>query len=137
MLFESKDAQGKRVIHASRFDAQLHVIHTSTDSFAKDPTGAEYEKWAQTFDVDKKTSDINTDLQKYPDLRTAMEKQVPDQISYADFWKRYYFLRHGIETAEARRRDLLQGEYYHPMSPKNLPQLTLYSGLGRGRRCLG
>lgn len=37
-----------------------------------------------------------------------MEKLVPDQIPYADFWKRYYFLRHGIETAEARRRDLLK-----------------------------
>ena len=39
-----------------------------------------------------------------------MEKLVPDQVPYVDFWKRYYFLRHGIETAEARRRDLLKGE---------------------------
>lgn len=38
-----------------------------------------------------------------------MEKLVPDQIPYADFWKRYYFLRQGIETAESRRRDLLKG----------------------------
>ena len=38
-----------------------------------------------------------------------MEKLVPDSISYADFWKRYYFLRHSIETADARRKDLLKG----------------------------
>lgn len=110
VLFESKDAQGKRVIHTSRFNAQLHVIHTSTESFTKDPNSADYAAWSKEFDADKKTPDINNDLQKFPDLRATMEKLVPDQVPYVDFWKRYYFLRHGIETAEARRRDLLKGE---------------------------
>lgn len=109
VLFESKDAQGKRVVHQSRFDAQLHVIHTSAESFTKDPGPAEYEQWTKDFDVEKKTDDISADLEKYPELRTTMEKLVPDTIPYADFWKRYYFLRHSIETAEARRRDLLKG----------------------------
>lgn len=109
VLFESKDAKGKRVIHTSRFDAQLHVIHTSVDGFTKDASGPEYEAWSKDFDIDSKTTDIAADLDKYPDLRATMEKLVPDQIPYADFWKRYYFLRHGIETAEARRRELLQG----------------------------
>lgn len=109
VLFESKDASGKRVIHTSRFDAQLHVIHTDTDSFAKDPEGDEYNKFTADFDVEKKTADIASDLEKYPELRTTMEKLVPDQISYADFWKRYYFLRRGIEDAESRRKELLKG----------------------------
>jgi len=109
VLFESKDAQGKRVIHTSRFDAQLHVIHTTTDNFVNNPTGDEFDSWSKGFDIDKKTTDISTDLSKYPELRQTMEKLVPDQIPYADFWKRYYFLRHGVETAEARRRDLLKG----------------------------
>ncbi|WYZ37781.1 hypothetical protein EsH8_II_001287 [Colletotrichum jinshuiense] len=108
VLFESKDAQGKRVIHASRQDAQLHVIHTSTESFAKDPATDEFATWAKTFDIEKKTGEISEDLNKYPELRSTMEKLVPDQVPYAEFWKRYYFLRHGIEAAEARRRDLLK-----------------------------
>lgn len=108
--FESKDSKGKRVIHTSRFDAQLHVIHTTTDGFMKDPSKDEYESWSKEFDIDKKTEDIAGDLDKYPELRITMEKLVPDQIPYADFWKRYYYLRHGIETAEARRRDLLKGK---------------------------
>ncbi len=116
VLFESKDAQGKRVIHTSRFDAQLHVIHTNVDSFASDPSGEEYSAWNTDFDIDKKTEDISADLIKYPELRTTMEKLVPDSIAYPDFWKRYYFLRHGIETAEARRRDLLKG-LCHSRSP--------------------
>ncbi|OAA70243.1 BSD domain-containing protein [Cordyceps fumosorosea ARSEF 2679] len=108
LLFESKDASGKRVIHTSRFDAQLHVIHTSTSSFAKDPEGEEYNKFTSEFDVEKKTADIAADLEKYPELRETMEKLVPDQITYADFWKRYYFLRRGIEDAESRRKELLK-----------------------------
>ncbi|OLN86155.1 BSD domain-containing protein C22A12.14c [Colletotrichum chlorophyti] len=108
VLFESKDAQGKRVIHASRQDAQLHVIHTNTESFSKDPATDEFATWSKAFDVEKKTADISDDLNKYPELRTTMEKLVPDQVPYAEFWKRYYFLRHGIEAAEARRRDLLK-----------------------------
>ena len=109
VLFESKDASGKRAFHASRFDAQLHVIHTTLDGFSKDPSGEEYNKWVKDFDVEKKTEDISNDLAKYPELRTTMETLVPAKIPYADFWKRYYFLRHGIETAESRRRELLKG----------------------------
>lgn len=109
VLFESKDAQGKRVIHTSRFDAQLHVIHTSVESFSKDPAGDEFQTWAKDFDAEKKTDDITADLEKYPELRASMEKAVPGEVAYADFWKRYYFLRHGIETAESRRRELLKG----------------------------
>ncbi|KAL2260937.1 hypothetical protein VTK26DRAFT_4921 [Humicola hyalothermophila] len=108
VLFESKDAHGKRVIHTSRFDAQLHVIHTSPESFTQDGSGAEFEAFVKGFDVEKKTEDISSDLATYPELRATMEKLVPDQVPYAEFWKRYYFLRHGIETAEARRRDLLK-----------------------------
>lgn len=41
VLFESKDQDGKRVIHSTRFDAQLHAIHSSYDSFTKDPVSPE------------------------------------------------------------------------------------------------
>jgi hypothetical protein len=113
VLFESKDASGKRVIHSTRFDAQLHVIHSSLESFSKDPTGEEFDAWKETFSVDKKTEDIAKDLENFGELRASMEKLVPDTVSYADFWKRYYFLRHSIETAEARRRDLLKGMLHY------------------------
>ncbi|KAI1437116.1 BSD-domain-containing protein [Xylaria sp. CBS 124048] len=106
--FESKDDSGKRVIHTSRYDAQLHVLHTTEKSFTDNPASAEFAIWAKDFDVDAKTDSISADLAKYPELRANMEKLVPDRVPYADFWKRYYFLRHSIETAEARRRDLLK-----------------------------
>lgn len=111
VLFESKDAHGKRVIHTTRFDAQLHAVHSSLDSFTKDPNSEEFRMWAEKFDAESKTDDISKDLESFPELRASMEKLVPDRVSYPEFWKRYYFLRHSVETAEARRRDLLKGKF--------------------------
>lgn len=114
VLFESKDQDGKRVIHSTRFDAQLHAIHSSAESFTKDPVSPEYEKWQGEFDIDKKTEAIATDLDKYDMLRKLMEKLVPEQVEYASFWTRYYFLRMVIETEEQRRRELLKGATFSP-----------------------
>ncbi|KAF1981525.1 BSD domain protein [Aulographum hederae CBS 113979] len=109
VLFESKDSEGKRVIHTTRFEAQLHVIHSSLDSFLKDPKSPVWEEWNKDFDVEAKTAEIAKDLEKYEELRRAMEKCVPERIEYKTFWARYYFLRHVVETEEKRRRELLKG----------------------------
>ncbi|KAI4196455.1 MAG: hypothetical protein LQ350_006550 [Teloschistes chrysophthalmus] len=117
VLFESKDQDGQRVIHTTRFDAQLHAIHSSSDSFLKDPESAEYEKWQKEFDVEKKTDAIAADLEKYEGLRKAMEKLVPEKVDYKTFWSRYYFLRMVIETEEQRRREMLKGATLDPEEP--------------------
>lgn len=109
VLFESKDAEGRRVVHATRFDAQLHVIHSTPLSFNQDPGSEEYAMWKEDFDVEKKTDAIAQDLAKYDDLRRAMEKLVPETVNYPTFWTRYYFLRHVIEEQEHKRRELLKG----------------------------
>lgn len=128
VLFESKDQDGKRVIHSTRFDAQLHAIHSSIDSFAKDPVSPKYEKWKSgEFDVDKKTEAIATDLDKYEELRRAMEKLVPEKVDYAQFWTRYYFLRMVVETEEQRRRDMLKG-YSNPRGSIDCLPLILILG---------
>ncbi|KAJ5595033.1 uncharacterized protein N7459_001241 [Penicillium hispanicum] len=109
LLFESKDADGKRVIHATRFDAQLHVIHSNLDSFTKDPVSDKFPEFKKDFNVEGKTDEIASHLEKYPELRSAMEKLVPEQVEYADFWTRYFFLRLVIETEEQKRKELLKG----------------------------
>lgn len=115
VLFESKDSSGKKVVHATRFDAQLHVIHSTLDSFLKDPASPEWEKWKASFDAETKTDAIAKDLEKHEELRSAMEKCVPEKVEYKVFWCRYYFLRHVIESEEQRRREMLKG-----MSSKNM-----------------
>ena len=119
VLFESKDQDGKRVIHSTRFDAQLHAIHSSSNSFMKDPVSPEYEKWKNDFDIEKKTDAIAADLGKYEELRKSMERLVPEQVEYVSFWTRYYYLRMVIETEEQRRRELLKGTS-RPFSRRSL-----------------
>ncbi|KAL2428492.1 hypothetical protein ABEF91_008702 [Exophiala dermatitidis] len=111
VLFESKDpTSGKRVIHTSRFDAQLHVIHTNLTSFTEDPSGAggQWDDFKKEFDIDKMAARIAEDLDKYSELRQSMEKLVPERVDYKDFWTRYYFLRHVVEVQEEKRKELLR-----------------------------
>ncbi|EXJ90903.1 hypothetical protein A1O1_04009 [Capronia coronata CBS 617.96] len=111
VLFESKDpTSGKRVIHTSRFDAQLHVIHTTLTSFTQDPSGAggQWDDFKRDFDIEKMTARIAEDLNKYRELRTTMEMVVPETVEYKDFWTRYYFLRHVVEVQEEKRKELLR-----------------------------
>ena len=117
VLFETNDAEGKRVIHSSRFDAQLHVIHTSPQTFVADPDSAEYGEFAKSFDIGAKTDDVAKDLEKYPELRRAMEKLVPEKVEYAVFWSRYYFLRKVIQEEEVRRREVLKGTCFSLLLP--------------------
>ncbi|EPS33864.1 hypothetical protein PDE_08826 [Penicillium oxalicum 114-2] len=109
LLFESKDADGKRVIHATRFEAQLHVIHSNLDSFTKDPVSDKFPDFKKAFNVESKTEEIAKDLENYPELRATMERLVPETVEYAEFWTRYYFLRLVVETEEQKRKELLKG----------------------------
>lgn len=109
LLFESKDADGKRVIHATRFEAQLHVIHSNLDSFTKDPVSDKFPDFKKAFSVESKTEEIAKDLENYPELRATMERLVPETVEYAEFWTRYYFLRLVVETEEQKRKELLKG----------------------------
>ena len=121
ILFESKDQDGKRVIHSTRFDAQLHAIHSSFESFISDPASEEYRKWRDNFDAEKKTDAIAADLEKHEELRRTMEKLVPEKVEYKDFWTRYYFLRMVVETEEQRRREMLKGNVNIILSRSILP----------------
>jgi len=132
VLFESKDSSGKKVVHATRFDAQLHVIHSALDSFLKDPSSPQWEEWKKTFDAEKKTDAIAKDLEKHEELRNAMEKLVPEKVDYPAFWCRYYFLRHVIESEEQRRREMLKGAFFPLFTQHNI--LTMNSIYPRRRR---
>jgi BSD domain len=110
ILFESKDAAGKRVLHTTRLDAQLHVIHTTPDKFTRDPESSEWAGFRDGFNIDEQTQRISEDLERYPELRKAMEQLVPEKVEYKDFWCRYYFLRMVLETEEQKRKEMLKGK---------------------------
>lgn len=121
LLFETREAgTGKKVFHNSRLEAQLHAIHTTAKSFTEDPAeGEQWKKWREAFDVEKKTEDVARDLNKFDELRGAMEKLVPEKVEYKDFWTRYYFLRSAVEEDEKRRKEVLKGEYTSQLGTGN------------------
>ena len=110
VLFESKDKSGKRVVHASRLDGQLYVIHTTPTRFTKDPEdeGGQWTQFKKDFDIEKQTETVARDLERYPELRQTME-ELAEKVEYKEFWTRYYFLRMVLEAQEERRRKLLKG----------------------------
>jgi hypothetical protein len=115
VLFETQEpGTGKKIFHSTRLDAQLHAIHTTATSFTQDPAeGDKWEAWTRDFDIDSKTDDVAHDLERYEELRRAMEKLVPEKVEYKTFWMRYYFLRKAIEEEEKKRKEVLKGKLLH------------------------
>jgi hypothetical protein len=110
VLFETTEqGTGKKVFHTTRLDAQLHAVHTTASSFTQDPQGEQWAEWEKGFDIDKQTEDIAQDLDKFEDLRRAMEKLVPEKVEYRPFWVRYYFIRKAIDEDEKKRKEVLKG----------------------------
>ncbi|KXT13492.1 hypothetical protein AC579_8636 [Pseudocercospora musae] len=110
VLFETQEPEtGKKIFHTTRLDAQLHAIHSSASSFTDDPQGGEWDSWQESFNIEKQTDAIAKDLEKYEELRRAMEKLVPENVDYRMFWMRYYFLRKAIEAEEQKRKEVLKG----------------------------
>lgn len=119
VLFETTEqGTGKKVFHTTRLDAQLHAVHTTASSFTQDPQGEQWAEWEKGFDIDKQTDTIAQDLDKFEDLRRAMEKLVPEKVEYRPFWVRYYFIRKAIDEEEKKRKEVLKG-----MSPSSLIRL--------------
>lgn len=110
VLFETKDRSGKKIFHSTRFDAQLHAIHSSKSYFTMDPSGPEWKQWESNFDIDAQKESITKDLEKYPELLSSFEWAVPERADYKVFWTRYYFLRKAIDEEERRRKDVLKGK---------------------------
>jgi hypothetical protein len=112
VLFETTEqGTGRKVFHTTRLDAQLHAVHTTASSFTQDPQGEQWAEWEKTFDVDKQTEAIAQDLDKFEDLRRAMEKLVPEKVEYRPFWVRYYFIRKAIDEEEKKRKEILKGTF--------------------------
>jgi hypothetical protein len=110
VLFETTEqGTGKKVFHTTRLDAQLHAVHTTASSFTQDPQGEQWADWEKAFDIDRQTEDIAQDLDKFEDLRRAMEKLVPEKVEYRPFWVRYYFIRKAIDEEEKKRKEVLKG----------------------------
>ncbi|KAF8246751.1 hypothetical protein K440DRAFT_585365 [Wilcoxina mikolae CBS 423.85] len=110
VVFEAKGADdAKKQIFTTRLDAQLHLLHTNHDLFRSDPSVESFKAFTEGFSAEKQTDKVASDLERYPELRSTMEKLVPGEVEYKAFWVRYYFLRNELDLEEKKRKELLQG----------------------------
>ncbi|KAG5362379.1 hypothetical protein CJU90_5083 [Yarrowia sp. C11] len=105
LLFNAPE-EVRQQVFSTRFDAQLHSLHTSEEVFLQ-PVDTGYEAFKKDFDIGKQTDQIAADLEAHPALRTLMEKLVPESIDYNSFWTRYYYMYQGIVAGEEQRKKVL------------------------------
>ncbi len=61
--------------------------------------------FASSFDAEVKTEDITSTLESEADVKALFESLVPEIVSYADFWSRYFF-RCDVESIKARLEEM-------------------------------
>lgn len=92
----------------SRFDSDLHKLHV-TESFYLN-SDLDDEKELASFDVNSKTNQISSLLESYPStLQVSMNKLVPENLTYAVFWYRYFKREQQLKNQEEARKELLSG----------------------------
>lgn len=88
---------------SSRFDNDLFKLHTTEAVFLESPRDE-----GNKLDINEKTEEISKLLEKYPDtLERLMNKLVPVEISYQDFWSRYFSEELKLKESEQKRKELL------------------------------
>lgn len=88
---------------SSRYDSDLFKLHTTEEFYLK-PLGEQ----AKNIDILGKTEEISELLAKYSDtLQMLMNKIVPVEVSYNDFWSHYYQEVQDLKDKENKRRIIL------------------------------
>ncbi|GAX18330.1 hypothetical protein FisN_23Hh224 [Fistulifera solaris] len=52
---------------------------------------AEAEQFLKDFNIEEKGEEISMNLEKHDMLKTFLDELVPDHVSYAEFWQRYFY----------------------------------------------
>ncbi|KTW27558.1 uncharacterized protein T551_03057 [Pneumocystis jirovecii RU7] len=108
--YEKKPFHKKREIYLNRKDYALHLLHSEIKDIMNNISDSteEFKEWDQKFFISQKIQDIEKLLETYPDLKISMEEMIQNELSYEDFWKKYFWLRQKLEIEEDKRKKLLE-----------------------------
>ncbi|KAJ0397179.1 hypothetical protein P43SY_005106 [Pythium insidiosum] len=65
----------------------------------------DYKAFTETFQIDTHTDEISRILEEDDEIRDLHEQMVPVQLSYEEFWSRYYFRAHQEEERVRREEE--------------------------------
>ncbi|KAG2189398.1 hypothetical protein INT44_004540 [Umbelopsis vinacea] len=115
------NAGGKRIF-ASRKETILAELRTDHSVYLEPPVKETeeddeeskiYHTFVAGFNVEEYTDEIAKLLEEYPELRQVMDELVPVQVSYNDFWQRYFYRVWKIDQEDEKRRQIVQGADAH------------------------
>lgn len=104
---EAMVMRGNIPVVLSRFQAQLHSLMTTEETFTVEPSDAEaaqFSAWLEIQDDILNHDNLTKLMVTHTELHVEYTKLVPSKVSHADFWQRFLFRRALLEDEEARRQ---------------------------------
>jgi len=110
----SANAEDKEYFTNCRMQKMEDVLIRNEQTFLSDPAAAQdaidFVEWLEEFDMVRleHMDEAEQLLKDKPDLFSHHIKFVPTEITNNDFWTRFFWGRHKIHVAEARRSAILE-----------------------------
>ncbi|KAI8826616.1 uncharacterized protein EV422DRAFT_562677 [Fimicolochytrium jonesii] len=107
-------AGAKKNIIFNRKSALVAALRTDITTFSADPAkstdkqlASRFESYKQTFSLPNHESQITKVLEETAETKTYLDELVPADLSYPDFWLRYFFRVAEVDREEETRKQLL------------------------------
>jgi len=84
---------------------RLLAVQTDINTYLNAPEGDQelFEFWLEDFSLADQDAAISSLLTNSPSLRAVYAQLVPSQVSNGDFWQRYFYKIHQLQTNEKLR----------------------------------
>ncbi|KAJ1983221.1 hypothetical protein H4R34_001421 [Dimargaris verticillata] len=116
----------KRHAAAHRQQKRLQCLQIDRNTYLVDPSAASDSATAATFATfcahfsrDEHASAIEALLQNHPEVQVLYKELVPDQVTAAEFWCRYYFRVQELDAQEQARAQLLERKSTATIDPSH------------------
>eukprot|EP00761_Pharyngomonas_kirbyi_P003032 gb/GECH01003036.1/.p1 GENE.gb/GECH01003036.1/~~gb/GECH01003036.1/.p1 ORF type:complete len:359 (+),score=149.51 gb/GECH01003036.1/:1-1077(+) len=97
-------------ISLTRNQRLLNELRSSPETYTEPITDDEkeqYLKWEKEhFNLDEKTDEISQLLENNPEMEVLHREKIGENLSYEQFWKRYFFREHRLKEKEEQRQHL-------------------------------
>lgn len=104
-----KDRRSKSASsNQSQYQARIALLQKDSHTYTDAPNEHAFEEWASTFNIGAFTETITHLLTSNESVREFHTRLVPAQVSYRDFWCRYYYRMHKLDQEEQRRAALVK-----------------------------
>ena len=101
---------GDQFISRDRWDLLIRAIQSDPRTYIEEPEGSqeEYQSWLSTFKIPNLGGETARILETSPEVRGFHKSFVPEKVSDATFWLRYFYRVEQLRDMEATRSRMLR-----------------------------